>query len=494
MRHIRPVVICLASLLLFAPAVQAEERVISEAELVDKATAFWLGQLVGNYLGLPFENNYVEEPLPILVDRIYTYADDEELLINRQDHRGHIPFVAVGVGGAFSDDDTDIEFVTLHAVEKYGLDITHAEITEAWKKHINRKIWVANATARGLMDRGLVAPDTGRKANNQNWWAIDPQLVNEIWSAFYPGMTKKAAERALWGAQITNDDWGTHPTIAYGVMISAAFFETDPQKLVEMAIEAIPNEGPFAEGIRDVVKWHKEGHDWRTTRQKIHNKYYAYKKGSYSAPVSVVSSLVNGLTGILAVLYGEGDFMKTVGIAVSAGSDCDNQAATVGGLIGVMFGTSAIPDELTKNVTPRGWDEPFNNNYVNFSRDALPTATPITEIAERIAAIAKTAILENGGRMEILAGEAPSIEGKTFTTPFKSWDMTMAFSKGGKVLLSSPSMDDDIEASFVQNGQILEIDVPIWKYQFEAFYDGENVEFMDGQRPGVTSYIVATDF
>ena len=99
MRHIRPVVICLASLLLFAPAVQAEERVISEAELVDKATAFWLGQLVGNYLGLPFENNYVEEPLPILVDRIYTYADDEELLINRQDHRGHIPYVAVGLGG-----------------------------------------------------------------------------------------------------------------------------------------------------------------------------------------------------------------------------------------------------------------------------------------------------------------------------------------------------------------------------------------------------------
>ena len=248
MRHIRHVVICLASLLLFATAVQAKERVISEAELVDKATAFWLGQLVGNYLGLPFENKYVEEPLPILVDRIYTYADDEELLINREDHRGHIPYVAVGLGGAFSDDDTDIEFVTLHAVEKYGLDITHAEITEEWKKHINRKIWVANATARGLMDRGLVAPDTGRKANNSNWWAIDPQLVNEIWSAFYPGMTKKAGERALWGAQITNDDWGTHPTIAYGVMISAAFFETDPQKLVEMAIEAIPNEGPFCRG------------------------------------------------------------------------------------------------------------------------------------------------------------------------------------------------------------------------------------------------------
>ena len=494
MRHIQRVVICLVVPLLFAAVVRAEERAISETELVDKATAFWLGQLVGNYLGLPFENKYVDEPLPMLVDRIYTYADDEELQINREDHRGHIPYVCVAVGGAFSDDDTDIEFVTLHAVEKYGLDITHAEITEMWKRHINRKIWVANATARGLMDRGLVAPDTGRKANNLNWFAIDPQLVNEIWSAFYPGMTKKAGERALWGARITSDDWGTHPTIAYGVMISAAFFEKDPQKLVELAIEAVPDEGPFAEGMRDVVRWHEEGHDWRTTRQKIHDKYYAYEKGSYKAPVSGVSSLVNGLCGILAVLYGEGDFVKTVGIAVAAGYDCDNQAATVGGLIGVMHGTAAIPDELTKNVTPRGWAEPFNNLYVNFSRDELPVATPITEIAERIAAIAKTAILDNGGRVEIRPGDAPSIVGKTFTIPFYSWDLTMVFAEGGEAQLSSPSFDDDFEASFVQDGQRVEIDVGVWNYQFEVLFDGENVEFIEDQRAGETTYIVATDF
>ena len=40
----------------------------------------------------------------------------------------------------------------------------------------------------------------------------------------------------------------------------------------------------------------------------------------------------------MAVLYGEGDFVKTTGIAVSAGMDCDNQAATCAGLIGVIHG------------------------------------------------------------------------------------------------------------------------------------------------------------
>jgi len=395
----------------FVDDATAEERVISHDELMDKMSGFWIGQLLGNYIGFPFENNYVEEPIPVLVDRIYTadYDGSPGLKINSKDRRGFIPLMAQTLGGAFSDDDTDIEFVTLHAVEKYGLDITYPEITQMWKTHINDYIWVANREARNLMDQGLVAPDTGRKENNKHWFQIDPQLVNEIWSAFYPGMTQKAAERALWGARITNDDWGTHPTIAYGAMISAAFFEKDVRKLVDIGIKAVPNEGPFAEGIRDVVKWHSEFDNWRDTRDKIHEKYYAYKKGSYEAPVSVVSSLANGLTGIMAVLYGEGDFIQTVGIATSAGYDCDNQAATTAGLIGVLNGLSGMGDaavKLTMELPLRGtWDKPFNNQYVNISRDEIRLRTPIDEIVERIAAVAKTAILENGGRMEVRDGK-----------------------------------------------------------------------------------------
>ena len=398
----------------------AKERVISHDELMDKLSGFWIGQLLGNYIGFPFENNYVEEAIPILVDRVYTaeYDGDPELKINTKDRRGYIPIMASALRGAFSDDDTDIEFVTLHAVEKYGLDITYPEITQMWKTHINDFIWVANREARNLMDQGLVAPDTGRKQNNKHWFQIDPQLVNEIWSAFYPGMTEHAARRALWGARITNDDWGTHPTIAYGAMISAAFFEKDVRKLVDIAIKAVPDEGPFAEGIRDVVKWHSENSDWRDTRDQIHGKYYAYKKGSYEAPVSVVSSLANGLTGIMAVLYGEGDYMKTVGIATSAGYDCDNQAATAGGLIGVLNGLSGMGDaavEQTMNLPAWGeWDKPFNDQYVNISRDEIRLRTPISEIVERIAAVAKTAILENGGRMEVRGGQTVYVVNSDF--------------------------------------------------------------------------------
>ncbi len=482
--------------LAFTTRGNGQERAISEKELHDKISAFWLGQLVGNYYGLPFENKYVDEAVPFLVNRVYTYKDDESILLNRYDWRGFIPIFIDAVEGAIADDDTDIEFITLHAVEKYGLDLSYPEITEMWKQHINRRIWVANHTARSLMSKGLVAPETGRKENNRNWFQIDPQLVNEIWSAFYPGMTKKAGERALWGARITNDDWGTHPTIAYGVMISAAFFEKDVEKLVQMAIDAIPNEGPFAEGIRDVVKWHKENDNWRDTRKMIHDKYYRYKKGSYEAPVSVVSSLNNGLCGIMAILYGEGDFMKTVGIAVSAGYDCDNQAATCAGLIGVIQGTKCLPREMI---------EEFNNQYVCFTRDDVQIATPLSEIEDRIAAIAKTAILENGGRVEIRRNDASPVKDKTIPFTYGGADHTMQFIGHEKASISGGKFNEDMFVEYVQEGDRVRWE--IWDddghvANFEGFFDGEKlvsvkeifVDIFDEDIYGEITYIINSDF
>jgi hypothetical protein len=401
-----PGVVLVLALLSCGP-VAAADRTITRDDLIEKLSGFWIGQLVGNYLGFPFELVYVDEPIPVLVDRYYTPLNSGDLRLNRNDHRAFVPFMFTAFDGAYSDDDTDIEFVTLHAVEQHGLGITYPQITEAWKRHINRRIWVANRTARDLMDKGMIAPDTGAKANNPHWFQIDPQLVNEIWSAFYPGMPARAAQRAEWGARITSDDWGVHPTIAYAVMISEAFFETDPVKLVNAALAAIPADGPFYEGMVDLIRWHAEfPADWRITRQKLHDKYYRYQKGDYEAPVSIFSSLINGLCGVMAVLYGEGDFMKTVGIAVSAGYDCDNQAATCGGLMGVMLGAGAIPDALTQEGVPgTRWKKPFNDTYINYSRDGLPIHNRISDIVERIANIAETAILAEGGRKDEQDGQ-----------------------------------------------------------------------------------------
>ena len=235
--------------------------------------------------------------------------------------------------------------------------------------------------------------------------------------------------------------------------------------------------------MRDVVKWHKKNDDWRDTRKMIHKKYYKYRKGSYEAPVSVVSSLNNGLAGIMAILYGEGDFMKTVGIAVSAGYDCDNQAATCAGLIGVMNGTKCLPADMV---------EEFQDQYVCFTRDDVPIATPISNIVERITDIAKESILVNGGRIELRPGEAPSIIGKTITT--KLWDevFTWVFKDDGKATVSGGWFEHETDAKYIQNGDIVKIQVK--DELIEGSYDGENLILGEEEIPGEITYIVQCDF
>lgn len=397
----------LFSVLFFSLSVASQEyKTISQKELRSKIEGYWLGQLVGNYMGFPFEFVFSEDPAPVFIDRYYNVTDSAGIKMNHTDRRGNVNIFADALGGAWSDDDSDIEFVTLHAVEEHGLDITYEEITEAWKKHINRFIWVSNRKARDLMEEGLVAPETGKKENNPYWFAIDPQLVNEIWSAFYPGMVEQAVARAEWSARITSDDWGTHPTMFYAALYSAAFFESDIDKLYSIGMSYIPDSSPFKQGLRDVRKWHSEHKDWKVTRELIKKNYLNYPEVVENPWYHEVSAMVNGLCGAMAILYGEGDFIKTTGIAVSAGYDCDNQGATCAGFIGVLNGASTIPKKLTHNMGYNDtWDQAFNNQYINYSRDGLPNLTYISDIIDRILAVAEEAILQNGGKKVEKNGE-----------------------------------------------------------------------------------------
>ena len=84
-----------------------------------------------------------------------------------------------------------------------------------------------------------------------------------------------------------------------------------------------------------------------------------------------------------AFLYGEGDFKKTMGISIASGFDCDNQAATLAGLLGVMHGGSAIPKDLTHEIAGNNWTEPFNNKYVNLRRPPLDPVYTNSEIIDK---------------------------------------------------------------------------------------------------------------
>jgi hypothetical protein len=68
------------------------------------------------------------------------------------------------------------------------------------------------------------------------------------------------------------------------------------------------------------------------------------------------------------------------------------------GQMGVVLGVQSIPPELIQECLTRGrWNKPFNDTYINHGRDGLPNYIRISDIVERSANIAETAMVQEGG-------------------------------------------------------------------------------------------------
>jgi hypothetical protein len=357
---------------------------LSVEEYRDKVYASWLAQCVGNIYGLPHECRYIDSPGPDVFPLGY-----------RETRR------LKEAGGAFSDDDTDIEYMYLLAMQKYGIEPTYGQLAGDWMLHVKDRVWLANRAAVAAMRYGFTPPVTGMKAYNPHWFQIDPQLVNEIWAVTAPGMVRYAAEKSAWAARIMDDDWGIEPTIHYGAMYAAAFFEKDVRKLVDIGTAALPPGGRFASTVEDMKALHRKyPDDWKRARLEMARKYFI---GEPAETKTIWNANLNGACGILALLYGNGDFQRTLDLACVIGFDADNQAATMAGLIGVINGTGAIPREWLFPFPELGWTEPFNDRYRNVSRADLPDGS-LKRMAAVTAEMGERIILKYGGKKVVKNG------------------------------------------------------------------------------------------
>lgn len=307
--------------------------VINRDELRDKIYGCWMGKNIGGTLGGPFEGR-------------------RELL----DVTGYV----TPKGEPLPNDDLDLQLVWLKAVQEQGpCGINNRVLGEYWLNYIS-PYWNEYGICKGNMRAGLLPPLSGEyhnhwKHSNGAW------IRSEIWACLAPGCPDIAIRYAYEDASVDHGGGeGTYAELFTAAVESAAFVETDRDRLIDIGLSKIPEDCRVARSIQIVRDAYAKDLTWQEARTAVVKD--SEDLGWFQAPANVAFVVIGWL-------FGEGDFGKSLCIAVSCGDDTDCTGATLGSILGIILGKSKIPTE---------WTEPIGDRILTVAVDRGSFAPPGT--------------------------------------------------------------------------------------------------------------------
>ena len=302
---------------------------ISKATLQNKIKGGWAGQTIGVVYGAPVEFKYQGSLI------------DDKMNIPWNEH--YVKYWWDKKPGLFDDIYTDLNFV--QAFQKHGLDASADSIAHHWSNtayHLAH----ANQASRYNILNGIMPPASGYWKNNPHADDIDFQIEADFIGFMSPGMVNAATDIADRVGHIMNSGDGYYGGVFVSALYSLAFVSNDPVYIVEQAIQTIPQGTKFHDCIADVIAWHRQyPNDWKQTWFEVQKKWnldVGCPKGAFLG--FNIDAKINSAYVAIGMLYGKGDFTKSVDIAARCGQDADCNPATVGGVLGVMLGYDKIPD------------------------------------------------------------------------------------------------------------------------------------------------------
>lgn len=304
------------------------ENTFTTHQLKDKIKGGWAGQTIGVVYGAPVEFKYQGSIIP-----------DYQNIPWRE---GYVKYWWDKKPGLFDDIYTDLNFVAVF--EKYGLNVTTDIIAKAWAE-TSYHLAHANQASRYNILNGIMPPKSGYWKNNPHADDLDFQIEADFIGLMAPGMVNSATEIADRVGHIMNSGDGYYGGVFVSALYSLAFVSNDATEIVEQAIKTIPAGTKFHDCIADVIKWHKQNpNNWQATWFELQKKW----NNDVGCPKGVflsfdIDAKINSAYVAIALLYGKGDFTKSIDIAARCGQDADCNPATVGGVLGVMLGYSKIP-------------------------------------------------------------------------------------------------------------------------------------------------------
>ena len=325
---------------------------LAEEVLRDKIRGCFIGKNVGGTLGAPFENKRE-------INNIDFYTQKLD-------------------GNPLPNDDLDLQLLWLVLAEYYGPEhLTSRHFGEYW---INGIIgpWGEYSNCHWNCMEGFFPPLSGSCSNDGLRYSNGAWIRSEIWACLCAGRPDDAIRFAWMDASCDHSGDGIYAEMFTAALEAAAFYCSDLRELLRIGLAKLPAEGSrLRECIELVIAGYDAGKDWKTVRGEVveRNRDLGWFQAAVDVPFAV-----------LALLYGEGDFGKTVCLAVNCGDDTDCTAATAGAILGIMYGASALPER---------WTAPIGDGIAMISLNsfALPLPIPgtVTELSERIMTLRRIA-------------------------------------------------------------------------------------------------------
>jgi len=327
---------------------QAEFREITFEDLRDKLKGGWAGQMIGVSYGAPTEFRYLGRIIP-----------EEEIPEWRPDR----------IHNSIRQDDLYVEMTFAQVLDEKGLEATTQDFGDMFR-NAKYRLWHANLAARRALKRGVPAEKAGTPEYNAHANDIDFQIEADFIGLMSPGLPVASNDLCWRVGRVMNSGDGIYGGVFVAGMYAAAFFESDVREVVKAGLACLPPESPYAKVILDVLKWSSENPgDWTKTWQLLEDKWDVRDPCPAGAllPFNIDAKL-NGAYIALGLLYGQGDFWKTLDVSTRAGQDSDCNPSNAAGVLGVMLGYEQIPDRLKKGIEEIA-DEKFS--FTNYSFNSI---------------------------------------------------------------------------------------------------------------------------
>lgn len=321
--------------------------------LEEKIRGAWLGSLAGHLPAYPLEgvraeelNSFLRETHNYPMHRLVESADFADEIVDKYhfDFRRKITGTADRFAGNFSTSTINNAVLAQQIIEDKGREFTSVDVAFAWLNYQGKLAYgTAEQVAYANFVKGYSPPQSAVYKNPyREWWGA---LVRGQYFGFInPGDPETAAEMAWRDASVSHVKNGIYGEMFVSAMLAAAAVTDDTEKIVRAGVGEIPYTSRLHEEITSILDAWERGVAKEECIGRIAQRYNEHMDQHFYHVIP------NAMIIAAALLYGEGDFERSVYLSTGAAFRVTSNGSAVGAILGMAKGPAAIPTEWMKYV------------------------------------------------------------------------------------------------------------------------------------------------